>query len=107
MRFFFPTANDLHQAEHLYDTLRQRVHDLRGPVTDKRIYLLKFRCGERVDTLAVGGSFRALGGEPVLAIFEVASGYEVCTWHHGAFDGEPLEISRDAVITSEPFRALA
>lgn len=107
MTFFFPTANDIHHAEHLYDTLRQRVRNLSGPVSDKRIYCLKFRRGEEVEIVAVGGTFRALGGEPVLAIFEVGSGFEVCTWHHGGFDGKPLEISRDAVITSEPFHALA
>src|SRR5436305_13940681 len=98
MRFFVPTANDLGQAEDLYHNLRQRVHDLRGPVSDKRIYLLKFRHGEQVQTVAVGDSFRALGGEPILAIFEGDGGYDVCTWNHGAFGGEPHRFTRDAVL---------
>lgn len=99
-------ANDTGHAEHLYHDLRQRVHDLRGAVSDNRIYLLKFRTGDHLNTLAVGDSFRAVGGEPVLAIFETGDGFDVCTWAHGATTGEPYRIPRESVVASEPFHTL-
>ena len=105
MRFFLPTVLDVSDTEALYQQIRDRVGH--ACLTDRRIYRVKFEHDGRVQNLAVGDSFRRLGGEPVLAIVEAGSAFFVCTRHHGAVDGEPFRIPADRALEIEEFTAVA
>jgi hypothetical protein len=105
MRFFVPAASDFQDGEALYQRIRARVAQFKP--TDRRIYKVKFADGDKVETLAVGNSFRQLGDEPVLAIVEANNHWLICTTNHGALKGEPFRIPRDAALDVEEFTALA
>ncbi|MBV9155107.1 MAG: hypothetical protein JO097_02525 [Acidobacteriaceae bacterium] len=108
MRFFVPSANDLHQAEEMYRTIRERVAASAGPVKDRRIYRLKFKQEGTQHTALVGSDRHAFGNQPVLAIFEGSDGvHYVCTQAGSASDGEPHPVDRNAVVEAEDFSALA
>jgi|SRR3954447_23394328 hypothetical protein len=107
MRFFIPAANNVSHGEMQYREICQHLTETVGPVSDKRIYRLRFRDGERVINLAVGDSFRRFNGEPVLAIVETSDSYFVCTLHHGASHNEGFRVPRDTVMDFEEFTALA
>lgn len=108
MRFFVPSANDSRHAEELYRRLRDNVMASIGPVSDRRIYRLKFKQDDGQRTAAVGSDKHGLGNAPVLAIFEGSDGvHYVCTQKSEPFDGEPHPIDRNAVIEAEDFSSLA
>lgn len=107
MRFFVPTAKDRQHGEALYQEIRWNLSRAFGAVSDKRIFRIKFRNGGKALTIAVGDSFRHLGGEPVLAIVEGGDSYFICTTHHGALTGEAFRVHRITVIDVEEFTEIA
>ena len=108
MRFFVPLANDPNHGEYLYSTVRDRLRNTREPAADRRIYVLKFHEEGKPRTIAVGDEFHPSTDGPVMAILQgdATSNYYVCTPKHGAFEGEPHAISKDASIEVEEFSAL-
>jgi len=104
MRFFVPgiITDNPHV---LYERIRSNLEH--STLTDRRIYRIKFEQDGSVQNLAVGGSCRQFGSEPVLAIVEAESGYFVCTPHHGGIEGEPLMVPRDRALEVETFTASA
>ena len=108
MRFFLPFANDSRHAEERYRTIRDRVAASMGPVSDRRIYRLKFKQEGRQRTAIVGSDRHGFGTQPVLAIFEGSDGIlYVFTQKSGLFDGEPHPVGRSEVVEAEDFSALA
>ena len=108
MRFFVPSANDVRHSEDLYKTLRDRVAQSSGGVTDRRIYHLKFEHEGKRQTAVVGSDSHGLGKGPVLAIFEGLNGcFYVCTQDKSVSDAQPHPVQTSAIIGAEDFSALA
>ena len=103
MRFFVPTANDPAHARMLYDRIRERVASGGHLVDPERIFRIRVNRNGRASSLAVGDSYKELGGDPVFAILRTPSHYVVCTSRHGAMEGEPIQIDRTAVSAMEIF----
>lgn len=106
MRFFVPLSNDPRHAEQRYRELRENVSGRTGPLAERRVYRLQFVSQGKRQTLAVGDSFHALGGQPVLAIFasEQGSAYYVCTGAQGSSEArEPFVVSKEADPVAEEF----
>jgi len=107
MRFFVPSANDPNHGENIYSRIRERVEAFAGPVSDKRIYNLKFHRDGKRCAVTVGSDYKEEQDSPVFAIFEAPEGgYYICTRNRGAFDGEPYRIPADVNILAETFTAL-
>lgn len=108
MRFFVPLSKDPYDGERLYETIRNRLKESKGPPAERRIYTLKFQENGRRRTIAVGDELHRLVDGPIMAIFEgdTASTYYVCTPKYGAFEGEPYPIPKEATVEVEEFSAL-
>jgi len=108
MRFFVPLANDSNHSEHLYEAVRDRLKNTKEPTAERRIYLLKFQEEGKRRTIAVGDEFHRITDGPIMAILQGDStaNYYVCTPKHGAFEGEPYTIPRDANVEVVEFSAL-
>lgn len=108
MRFFVPLSNDLDDGERLYETIRDRLKQIKETPAERRIYVLKFHEEGKRCTIAVGDAPQQSINGPVVAIFQggATSTYYVCTPKHGAFEGEPYAIPGDAIVEVEEFSAL-
>jgi len=107
MRFFVPSANDISHGQAAYQNILERLGGSVGLIKDRRILAIRFDDKGKALTLAVGDSFRRVGGEPVIAILEGEGSYFVCTAHHGADTGEPFRIPIPKVLQVEEFTAVA
>ncbi len=108
MRFFVPSANDPRDAEERYRRLRDRLAASIGPVSERRIYRLKFEHDGTKRIAMVGSDRHGFGSAPVCAIFEGSDGSKyVLTQNGDAGDGEPHPIPPNQVIETEDFSALA
>ena len=108
MRFFVPLSNGADDGERLYETLRDRLKQTKEAAVERRIYVLKFEQDGKRRTIAVGDEFHMLTDGPVLAIFQGrdTSTYYVCTPKHGAFEGEPYAVPKNASLEVEEFSAV-
>jgi hypothetical protein len=108
MRFFVPLSNDPDDGERVYETLRDRLKEIKEAPVERRIYVLKFQEEGKRCTVAVGDDAKQPINGPVMAIFQgdATSTYYVCTPKHGAFEGEPYAIPGDAIVNVEEFSAL-
>jgi hypothetical protein len=108
MRFFVPSACERQHAEEAYQNIREQLATLVGPITDKRIYRLKYNHNGHSQSALVGSDRHSFGNEPVIAIFEGRDGiYYVCTQKNDAYETEPHPVQGSAVIEAEDFSALA
>jgi hypothetical protein len=108
MRFFIPTAGQSQEAEDAYQKLRDHVANFIGPITEKRIYRLKYDANGHPRDALVGSDRHGFGKGPVMAIFEGCDGvYYVCTQDQRTDNAEPHPIHSSAVIDAEDFSALA
>ena len=103
MRFFVPTANDPAHARMLYKRIRDGVNSAGHAVEPDRVFRLRLHQDGKGLSLAVGDSYHAFGGEPVLAIFKAPPYFVVCTPRHDADHREPIQIEQDAVTVVENF----
>jgi hypothetical protein len=87
MRFFVPLSNDLDDGERLYETIRDRLKQIKETPAERRIHVLKFHGEGKRCTIAVGDAPQQSINSPVVAIFQggATSTYYVCTPKHGAF----------------------
>lgn len=108
MRFFVPLSQDANHGEHLYETIRNRLKETKESPAERRIYVLKFQEEGKRRTIAVGDELHRFVDGPVVAILEggSTSTYYVCTPKHGAFEGEPYMIPKEAAAEVEEFSAL-
>jgi hypothetical protein len=108
MRFFVPLSNDPDDGERVYETIRDRLRQIKEAPVERRIYVLKFQAEGKRCTIAVGDDPQQSINGPVVAIFQggATSTYYVCTPKHGAFEGEPYAIPGDATVEVEEFSAL-
>jgi hypothetical protein len=108
MRFFIPSTCDSQQAEGAYQKIRDQIAVFAGPITEKRIYRVKYDDNGHPQSALVGSDRHSFGNAPVIAIFEGAHGmYYVCTQKNGTYEAEPHLIHKSAVIDAEKFSALA
>ena len=108
MRFFVPSAGQSRQAEEAYQAIRDQIATFIGPLTEKRIYRLKYDANGHPQSAVVGSDHHGFGNGPVIAIFESADGvYYVCTGRNGPYEAEPHPVHDSAVIDAEDFSALA
>ena len=108
MRFFVPLSNSPDHGERLYETIRDRLKQTKEGPAERRIYILKFQENGKHRSVAVGEGFHQVIDGPVLAIFQggATSNYYICTPKHGAFEGEPYAIPKEATVGVEEFSAL-
>jgi hypothetical protein len=108
MRFFVPLSNDPDDGERLYETIGDRLKQIKEAPLERRIYVLKFQEEGKRCTIAVGDDPQQSINGPVIAIFQGGATltYYVCTPKHGAFEGEPYAIPDDATVEVEEFSAL-
>jgi hypothetical protein len=105
---FVPSVDESRQAEEAYQSIRDQIATFIGPLTDKRIYRLKYDNNGHPQSAVVGSDRHTFGNRPVLAIFEGADGvYYVCTRRNGLYDAEPHPVHTSAVIDAEGFTAFA
>jgi len=108
MRFFVPAAGAPREAEETYQRIRDHVATFIGPITEKRIYRLKYDGNGRPQSALVGSDHHGFGKGPVLAIFEGCDGvYYVCTQKDGMHEPEPHSVHNSAVLDAEDFSSLA
>lgn len=108
MRFFVPSASDSQQAEEVYRKIRDQIATFVGPITEKRIYRLKYDDNGHPQSALVGSDHHSFGNEAVIAIFEGYDGmYYVCTQKNGTYEAEPHPVHGSAVMDAEDFSALA
>ena len=108
MRFFVPAAGDSRAAEETYQKIRDQLATFVGPITEKRIYRLKYDDNGHPRSALVGSDKHSFGNGSVVAIFEGCDGlYYVCTQTTAPYDAEPHPIHSSAVIDAEDFSALA
>ena len=106
MRFFVPSAGDSQHAEEAYQKIRDQIATFIGPVTEKRLYRLKYDNNGCTENVLVGSDAHCFGNAPVIAIFEGSDGvYYVCTKKDDT--AEPHPVHATAVIDTEDFSALA
>lgn len=103
MNFFVPAANDPAHARALYDRMREHVSSAGHAVEPDRIFRLRLNRNGKGLNLAVGDSYHAVGGDPILAIFKAQTYFVVCTPRHDGVHGEPIQIDWDTVSTVETF----
>jgi hypothetical protein len=108
MRFFVPAASQSREAEEAYQKIREHITTFIGPITEKRIYRLKYDVNGHPQNALVGSDYHGFGKGAVIAIFEGGDGmYYVCTQKHGTYEAEPHPVHESAVIDAEDFSALA
>ena len=108
MRFFVPAACESQHAEEAYQKIRDQIASFAGPITNKRIYRLKYDDNGHPQSTLVGSDRHSFGGGPVIAIFEGSDGtYYVCTQKNGTYEAEAHPVHGSAVIEAECFSALA
>lgn len=74
MRFFVPSTNESRHAEEAYHAIRDQIATFIGPLTNKRIYRLKYDHNGQRQSVVVGSDRHGFGNRPVIAIFEGADG---------------------------------
>ncbi|MEH2178340.1 hypothetical protein [Nostoc sp.] len=85
-----PAAKDDIKAEQVYSALAQ---SLKAPITEKRIWKLRWRDNEIEMECEVGKpllSSYQTAKELVLAIFDCENLYKICTLSCGGVKGEPI-----------------
>lgn len=90
MKFFIPAANDQIEAEQIYQAIAKFNS---APITPKRIYALAWEHNGQRMSCRVGEplhSYFGTGREPVLAILDCGSVYQICTPNRGGLRGEPV-----------------
>ncbi|HEX4770445.1 MAG TPA: hypothetical protein VH351_06430 [Bryobacteraceae bacterium] len=108
MRFFIPAASQSREAEEAYKKIRDHLANVIGPITEKRIYRLKYHDNGHPQNALVGSDHHGFGKGPVIAIFEGCDGmYYVCTQKNGMHEAELHPVHESAVVDAEDFSALA
>jgi len=108
MRFFVPAAGRSREAEEAYQKVRDHVATFIGPITEKRIYQLKYDGNGHPQSALVGSDRHGFGKGAVVAIFEGCDGvYYVCTQKNSIYEAEPHPVHESAIIDAEDFSALA
>ena len=108
MRFFVPAAGQPREAEETYQRIRDHVATFIGPITEKRIYRLKYDGNGCPQSALVGSDHHGFGKGPVLAIFEGCDGvYYICIQKDSLQEPEPHPVHNSAVIDAEDFSSLA
>ena len=69
MRFFVPLSNDLDDGERLYETIRNRLKQIKETLVERRIYVLKFHEEGKRCTIAVGDDPQQSINGPVVSHF--------------------------------------
>lgn len=102
-RFFVPFAPGAADDESVYHVIRSAVRRRIGrPPGDRRVRRLAYTRDGRT-CQSVVGEHDSRTGETILAIFECAGAYLVCTRTHGLVGGPPVQVDGATVVETEDF----
>jgi hypothetical protein len=102
-RFFVPYAPGAGDDESIYHVIRSAVHRRTGRLPgERRVCRVAYTRDGRT-CQSVVGEHDSRSGETILAIFECAGSYLVCTRTHGLVGGPPLRVDGALVVEVEDF----
>ncbi|WP_271896368.1 hypothetical protein [Candidatus Phyllobacterium onerii] len=89
--FFIPHAKDKDQTERMYESIKEYVGKVSGPVADERIYSISYaHNGKQLHSVV--GEKDGVHGEEVIAILRASQSdlYFICTANRGVTRGDPI-----------------
>ncbi|MET0554207.1 MAG: hypothetical protein ABW221_14290 [Vicinamibacteria bacterium] len=102
-RFFVPFAPGVGDDESVYLVIRSAVRRRTGRTPgERRVRRLSYTLDGRT-CQSVVGEHDGRTGETILAIFECAGAYLVCTRTHGLAGGPPVHVDGTMVVEAEDF----
>ena len=88
-KFFVPTAQDGENAERIWQSTREFMHQQGFQTTDRRIYSMRYTHNGK-DCFDKVGETDRYGIETILVMLETTSVYLCCTANRGVYRGEPI-----------------
>jgi hypothetical protein len=102
-RFFVPYAPGVGDDESVYHVIRSAVRRRTGRAPgERRVRRVAYTRDGRTCQSVVGEP-EGRTGETILAIFECAGAYLVCTRTHGLVGGPPVHVDGAVVVEAEDF----
>jgi hypothetical protein len=102
-RFFVPYATGAGDDESIYHVIRSAVRRRTGRSPGERRVCRVAHTRDGRICQSVVGEHDSRCGETILAIFECAGSYLVCTRTHGLAGGPPLHVEGALVVEAEDF----